>query len=678
MSGQPPTNGTKPVLFDLITSVWNSVYHVRACLQGVFRNSTLPFHLWVVNDGSDAHSTQALRDMLLEYDPAKYTYVENEQNLGYLASINKTIPMGNAPYVVMVNSDTIPLPGYLEKMRAVFELDPAIAVINPVSNWANWTRVCSKIPEGFDIAELAGEIDLLAEKQCPDLYNASGFFFPVRRKVFEELGLFDPVYGFGYYEETDFCFRVIEAGYRVVVDDSWYVFHHGWGSFPGPGRSTEIFKRNKEIFLKRYGKSFESLKRAWTEKEPLAALRARIDGHGGHLWRNREAREACPPSRTDITRENAQRILNEMLDTNIPLGEKTPDRQPTNHTIAREARIIYIMPSLILDGSTVSVLQVVNQLVARGYRANIATYGRVEEGVFRLFPAFFNAYRFADQASLVADFPECELIVATQPDTACCAVLLRRLRPYVNLVHFVQECRSDAYGTEVFPVSLRMRQVCDLIRNKIVRTRRLAGEFADSGMSVDHIPPGINLDFFYDKGERRQAEVLTIARPSSRRFNFPMMKEVCIELHHRKPDLQFALLGEDLEDTHYPFHSYGPLPYMQEVAAALNRATVFLDCSTFKAQGYLALEAMACGTAAVLTHEGGITEHAKHEYNCLLADPYNPEDILNKLVELLDDENKRRRLVNNGFATAEEHSLSIEVERTAALFSRILSNVPAE
>ncbi len=164
------------------------------------------------------------------------------------------------------------------------------------------------------------------------------------------------------------------------------------------------------------------------------------------------------------------------------------------------------------------------------------------------------------------------------------------------------------------------------------------------------------------------------ARPSSSRRNYPMLCEVYAEIHRRRPDVTLALygVGYDPDALPFPVRSYGKLTDMADVARALNDSTVLLDCSTFQGFGRPGLEAMACGTAAVLTHEGGITQYAKHRHNCLLIDPMNRDEIVEKALSLLDDGQERARLVVNGKATAAEYSVTAEGARTAAFFREIL------
>ena len=53
---------------------------------------------------------------------------------------------------------------------------------------------------------------------------ASGAAMLVKREVFERAGLLDEAF-FLYYEETDWCLRVRQAGYRILAVPSSVVWH---------------------------------------------------------------------------------------------------------------------------------------------------------------------------------------------------------------------------------------------------------------------------------------------------------------------------------------------------------------------------------------------------------------------------------------------------------------------
>ncbi len=646
-------------MFDLVVPVYNSMHHVRSCLFSLFHSATRPCRLVVVDDCSDSH-TRAGLDELLAAAPMPVTLLRNESNLGYLKSVNRGIAAGGAPLVVLINSDTVMLPGFLGRLEADFAADPKAGVINPVSTWANWTRI--PFPNGFNIHRLSREARAFSSGRLPDINNASGFFFAVRRALYDEIGLFDEVYGPGYWEEADFCMRALKAGWRVAVDDGLYVFHHGWGSFQEEGRN-EHMRRNKAVFMKRWGEAFDRLTARWKAEDPVAPLRTHLEEVAAR------GAAAVEPGDETVSPDAADIRLDALMDGIVP-----PLPPATMRPVADPPRVIYILPAVSVYGGIISVMQVVNQLVLHGFDANVATYGPVDENVFRLFPMFFRPYVYPDKAAMVADFPACDLVVATAWETAYAAALLLRLRPGLRAAYFVQDYEPDFYSGARPELEVRAERSYRLVDNQIVKTRWLARLLKPFGKRVRIIPLGLNLDFFHDAGRPRPQQIISLARPTSSRRNFPMLCEVYAEIHRHRPQVALAMYGDDAEAAALPFpvRCYGNLSDMADVARALNDSMILLDCSTFQGFGRPGLEAMACGTAAVLTHEGGITQYAKHRHNCLLIDPLNRDEIVEKLLSLLDDDAERARLVANGLATAAEYSLIAEGERTAALYLEVL------
>jgi GT2 family glycosyltransferase/glycosyltransferase involved in cell wall biosynthesis len=653
-------------MFDIVVPVYNSMHHVRDCLESVFRNSSLPFHLYVVDDCSDAYSREQLEILLNEHDESLWTLITNWTNQGYLKSCNTAIEKGSNPYVILLNSDAIVQEGYLEKVERTFIKDPSIGVINPVSNWANWTRI--PFPSGYNMGELANEVEHLSTKQIPDIKNASGFFFAVPRKIYDELGVFDEDYGRGYYEETDFCMRVLEANYRVVVDDSLYVFHHGWGSFQEEGRN-ENMDRNKKIFMRRWGDTYTQLETEWRAHNPIDYLTEVLDYDS--LWKEKDG--FSNDSEGIISAEEAKTLLEEIESSKSGLNRVL--RETTRHPKRSSDKIIYVLPAIALYGGVVSVLQLVNRLVSEGIDANVVTYGPVDEQVYRMFPLYFRPYVFESKESMLEHFPKCGLIVATSWETVYPTMILKQLRPEIELAYFVQDFEPDFYGSERSELRALAEKTYSLIPRQIVKSQWLKNKLLEYGGDISLIPLGLNLDFFHDQGKPRTVDIIGMARPTSARRNFPMLKEIFEEIHTIRPDIKLGLYGRDYDTgrLNFPVTDFGEIKTMSEMAKVLNQAQILLDCSTFQGFGRPGLEAMACGTVGVLTHAGGIVEYAKHEYNCFLADPYNKEDMVRKLITLVDDDRTRKRFIENGYKTSQKYSHILEGKSTYNVFQQYLS-----
>jgi glycosyltransferase involved in cell wall biosynthesis len=85
-----------------------------------------------------------------------------------------------------------------------------------------------------------------------DVDYCSGAFLLTWRRLWQQLGGLDEGYAPAYYEETDFCMRLHEAGYRVVYEPEAVVDHFEFGSEAQGGDSILAMQRNQARFKERH------------------------------------------------------------------------------------------------------------------------------------------------------------------------------------------------------------------------------------------------------------------------------------------------------------------------------------------------------------------------------------------------------------------------------------------
>jgi mannosylfructose-phosphate synthase len=89
----------------------------------------------------------------------------------------------------------------------------------------------------------------------------------------------------------------------------------------------------------------------------------------------------------------------------------------------------------------------------------------------------------------------------------------------------------------------------------------------------------------------------------------------------------------------------------EEVAAYYHRAELFVLPSKYEPFGMTTLEAMACGTPAVVTKFGGIRKDLTHEHDSLLVDVSDEHNFAKAISRILSDSNERNRIGQNGLQT---------------------------
>ena len=81
----------------------------------------------------------------------------------------------------------------------------------------------------------------------------SFFCVALRRDVLDRVGMLDEDFGFGFYEDDDYCIRVRHAGYKLVCAEDVFVYHRGGGSFDRMGNETrKMMKENRRKLETKY------------------------------------------------------------------------------------------------------------------------------------------------------------------------------------------------------------------------------------------------------------------------------------------------------------------------------------------------------------------------------------------------------------------------------------------
>lgn len=123
------------------------------------------------------------------------------------------------------------------------------------------------------------------------------------------------------------------------------------------------------------------------------------------------------------------------------------------------------------------------------------------------------------------------------------------------------------------------------------------------------------------------------------------------------------------------------VPFQQDssrLADYYRAADIYLHAARVESFGNVLLEARACGTTVVATAVGGIVEQI-NEKTGVLVPPADPQAFAGAVAKLLEDDELRNTLAENGLRQVrEEFSLRLQAERFIAWYREILDGVAAE
>jgi GT2 family glycosyltransferase len=247
---------------------WNNRTYLEPCLRSLFdahmRNA---IDVVVVDNGSTDGSQQLLRE---EFPQARV--IQNDANVGLGRASNQGIECTSAPFVLLLNNDTVvngpSLDALVDFMAATPDAGAAGGTLlnEDGSFQAAYNRFPSVLEE-FLIATRLGE---LLWTEYPS-HRGGTSVKPVdwigsaclllRRAALAEVGLLDDRY-FIYGDETDLQYRLRAAGWKVYYVPGATTVHFGGRSMDRWRRRKMVYRGKMLFFRKHYGLVRQAVLRA--------------------------------------------------------------------------------------------------------------------------------------------------------------------------------------------------------------------------------------------------------------------------------------------------------------------------------------------------------------------------------------------------------------------------------
>ena len=251
------THQRRPVT--IVVPIYDDLPGLERCIEALL--ATVDFsvdRVLLANDVGPNVDAVEERVLQLVGDHPGFEYTRNPRNLGFVGNCNRAVldldRTGND--VLLLNSDTVPMPGFLDEMTAVLASDPVIGVVCARSDNATIASFpyARRNPRATlsprRTRELHGRTKYLLPRATVSPV-AMGFCFLIRREMIDRFGLFDEVFSPGYGEENDFCLRINEHGFTSVLANRALVLHTGSTSFSGD-RGPSLRLEHERILLERY------------------------------------------------------------------------------------------------------------------------------------------------------------------------------------------------------------------------------------------------------------------------------------------------------------------------------------------------------------------------------------------------------------------------------------------
>ena len=250
--------GTDAAAVDAVIVSYNSRDTLRTCVEPLSRMREVA--VTVVDNDSPDDPLPTIADLAVRV-------IRSGRNGGFGFGCNLGTAAGSAPYVLFLNPDAQLDQASLERMCAVLDAEPEVAVVGPRTvdergslhhTQRNFPRVRSSwaqalfLHRAFKHARWADEViwEAAAYERPGSPEWLAGSCLLVRRTAFEAIGGFDERF-FLYCEDVDLCHRMRDAGYEVRYEPAALARHVGGASAPR-GTTLPIYAQSRVLYARKY------------------------------------------------------------------------------------------------------------------------------------------------------------------------------------------------------------------------------------------------------------------------------------------------------------------------------------------------------------------------------------------------------------------------------------------
>ncbi len=244
---------------------WNTRDILRYCLQSIYEQAgEVGFEVIVIDNASSDDSTEMVRTEF-----PQVCLIENSENKGFAAANNQGLALAKGRYVLLLNSDTVILDNAIAKTVAFAEDNPDAAAVGcrVLNQDRTLQQTCFMFPSILNMILSSSYLYKLFpsgrffgrermtrwdRSNVCEVDVVTGCFLLMRRDAMEQVGPMDERF-FMYGEETDWCYRSKQAGWKIIFTPHAEIIHLGGESSKQVATRMILLRRGSRLlFFKKH------------------------------------------------------------------------------------------------------------------------------------------------------------------------------------------------------------------------------------------------------------------------------------------------------------------------------------------------------------------------------------------------------------------------------------------
>lgn len=209
---------------NIIILNWNGWEDTIDCVKSLQKTDcTKPHKIIIIDNGSTDDSVIHIEETFPGIE-----LIQNDSNLGFGGGCNTGLLRSmtdNAEFAWLLNNDTTVYENSLQEMLDTAESSPRAGLIGSVLYYMKNTESIQTWGGGYISFWTGMAKHIHDRKDAHKLQYITGASMLIRIKALREVGMFDDVSYFMYWEDTDLCYRFAKKGWGIAVAERSKILH---------------------------------------------------------------------------------------------------------------------------------------------------------------------------------------------------------------------------------------------------------------------------------------------------------------------------------------------------------------------------------------------------------------------------------------------------------------------
>ena len=203
-----------------VITVYNKQNTIRKTLESLLAQPVDFKEIIVVDDGSIDNSAKIVKEFENQHRNIKYILQNNQ---GVAQALNTGLKTASGDFIAVLDGDVVLDDNWISKLMPYFE-DEKVAGVSGLTKLMNSKNIWSALA-GYNVEYRQSKIN----SEFVDHLSTTNTIY--RKSVLDKIGLFDPEFKYG--QDNELSYRIISAGYKLVLSHKTFCLHFWPESFAG-------------------------------------------------------------------------------------------------------------------------------------------------------------------------------------------------------------------------------------------------------------------------------------------------------------------------------------------------------------------------------------------------------------------------------------------------------------